>query len=107
MALVTESPVSLLQADRWDITYFEGRPQSLSFMFVVTAYSGDQSVQTRSITVTGSALVDVVTNANDITAQILASGGTIYEVLMALMFSYAKAIGEIPNQATEEQPQQP
>lgn len=107
MALITETPVVLKQANKWDITYFEGRPRARQFMFVVEASDNGVPVDTQSVSVDGDALASVVVDSPQVAMDVIMAGGTIDDVLFALMYAYAKATGVIPAEAVEEPVEEP
>lgn len=95
MAFILPEPIPLESFDKIDIDNFSCDMQTLQFSFVLSKYFGAQRVRTKTILVPQSALMDYMTRP--------LTGDTMYGAMKRMLWEYAKKIGEIPENAIDDE----
>lgn len=95
MAFILPEPVSLESFDMIDIDSFSCDMQTLQFSFVLSKYFQRQRVRTKTIVVPQAALMDYMARP--------LKDETMYGAMKHMLWQYAKSIGEIPDNAVDEE----
>lgn len=90
MALITETPVSLVMADNWTIADVRIDPSLPAVVYQIVARLGSEEVRRTTVSVVGAELID-----SEEMAQ-------LYATIKALLYGDAMMRGYIPSEAKEQ-----